>query len=143
MEIYLASENLHGNNMDLIANMLTIIRNAQLAKHATVKVPYSKVNFGIAETLKEKGWIKNLELKKRGEKSWIIVELSYESDGAPTIRDIQRISKLGKRMYAGYKKIPSIKQGTGLAIVSTPNGIMTGEEAKKQKVGGEILCKVL
>ncbi|MFY9458064.1 MAG: 30S ribosomal protein S8 [Candidatus Spechtbacterales bacterium] len=129
--------------MDLTADMLTIIRNAQLAKHATVKAPYSRVNFGIAEILKKERRVKNFEIKKRGEKSWIIVELAYESDGAPVIRDIQRISKLGKRIYAGYKEMPIIEQGYGLAIVSTPNGIMTGKEARKQKVGGEILCKVL
>ncbi len=129
--------------MDLIADMLTIIRNAQLAKHATAKAPYSKVNFGISEILKKEGWVKNLELKKRGEKAWIILELAYESDGSPVIHDIQRISKPGQRIYAGHKEIPIIIQGYGLAVISTPNGIMTGKEAKKQKVGGEVLCKVL
>lgn len=142
-EIYRASGNPHGNNMDLTADMLTIIRNAQLAKRATAKAPYSKVNFGISEILKKEGWVKNLELKKRGEKAWIIIELAYESDGAPVIRDIQKISKQGQRMYAGYKEIPTIIQGYGLVVISTPNGIMTGKEARKQKVGGEILCKVL
>ena len=143
MEIYRVSGNPHGNNMDLIADMLTIIRNAQLAKRATAKVPYSKVNFGVLEILKKEGWVKNLELKKRGEKAWIIVELAYENDGSPVIHDIQRISKQGQRMYSGYKEIPIIIQGYGLAVISTPNGIMTGKEARKQKVGGEILCKVL
>lgn len=127
--------------MDNIANMLTIIRNAQAVKHETVKTPYSKVNFGIAEILKKGGWLKDVELKKKGEKSWLIIHLAYNKEGS-SIASIQRISKPGKRVYVGYDKIPRINQGYGAAILSTPAGIMTGKEAKKLKIGGELLCKV-
>lgn len=129
--------------MDNIANMLTIIRNAQRVKHTSVKVPYSKVNFGIAEVLKKEGKVGGIELKKRGEKARIIITLAYAESGEAVIRDIQRVSSSGKRVYAGYKDMPGTKQERALAILSTPKGIMTAQGAKKQKVGGEILCKVM
>jgi len=129
--------------MDNIANMLTIIRNAQRVKHASVKVPYSKVNFGIAEVLKKEGMVGSIELKKRGEKARIIITLSYEDTGEAAIEDIQRVSTSGKRIYAGYRDTPGGRWERGLVILSTPQGIMTAREAKKQKVGGEILCKVI
>jgi len=128
--------------MDNIANMLTTIRNAQAVKRESAKAPYSKVNLGIAEILKREGLINNFEIKKRGEKSWLILELKYNEDKRPAIADIQMTSKLGKRVYVGYKKVFAVKQGHGLAIVSTPQGIMTGKEARSKKVGGEVLCKV-
>jgi len=139
------SRSLRGNSntMDNIANMLTIIRNAQRVKHTSVKVPYSKVNFGIAEVLKKEGKVGGIELKKRGEKARIIITLSYDESGEAVIEDIQRVSKSGKRVYAGYQNMPGGRQERGLAILSTPKGIMTDKEAKKQKVGGEILCKVI
>lgn len=128
--------------MDNIANMLTIIRNAQAAKRASTKAPHSRVNFAVAQILKQGGWINNIELKKRGEKSWIIIDLAYPDDGYGAISGIERVSKAGKRIYAGYKDLLPVKQGFGLLIVSTPQGIMTGSQAKKKKLGGEILCKV-
>lgn len=129
--------------MDKASDMLTIIRNAQRVKHQSVKAPYSKVNFGIADILKKEGWVKDIEIKKRGEKSWIIIGLAYNNkDGEPVIRNIQKVSKPGKRIYVGYKEVPIISQGYGLAVLSTQRGIMTGKDARKQKVGGEVLCKV-
>lgn len=128
--------------MDQISDMLTIIRNALAVKQPSIKAPYSRVNFGIAEILKKEGRIKDIELKKRGEKSWIIVELAYNDDRDPAIREIKKISKPGKRIYVGYKEIPVVNQGYGFAILSTPQGIITGREARKHKTGGEILCKV-
>jgi len=128
--------------MDNIANMLTIIRNAQAVKKESVKAPYSKVNFGISKILKKEGRIKSVEVKKRGEKSWIIINLFYDKDGMPGIREIKRVSKPGKRIYVGYKEIPVVSQGYGFTVLSTQNGIIAGNDARKQKVGGEILCKV-
>ena len=122
--------------------MLTTIRNAQAVKLESAKASYSKFNFGIAQILKNEGLINNLEIKKRGEKSWLILELKYDESKRPAITGIERVSKLGKRVYSGYKKIFSAKQGYGLEIVSTPKGIITGREARKSKLGGEILCKV-
>jgi len=128
--------------MDNIANMLTIIRNAQAVKKESVKAPYSKVNFGISKILKKEGRIKSVEVKKRGEKSWIIINLFYDKDGMSGIREIKRVSKPGKRIYVGYKEIPVVSQGYGFTVLSTQNGIIAGNDARKQKVGGEILCKV-
>lgn len=128
--------------MDTTSDMLTIIRNAQAVKRASVKASYSGVNFGIADVLRKEGWVKSVELKKRGEKSWIIIELAYGDDGLPAIEGIEKVSKPGKRIYVGYKEIPVVKQGYGVAVISTPGGIMTGVEAKKKKVGGEVLCRV-
>jgi len=128
--------------MDQIANMLTTIRNAQAVKHETVKVPYSKINFGIAEILKSKGWLDSVEIKDRGSRNWLILTLKYNSDGSPVISGIQRISKPGKRIYKGYGEIPVIRQGYGLAILSTPRGIIGDQQARREKVGGELLCQV-
>lgn len=138
---YLELENQAGN-MDPIANMLTSIRNAQAVKHESVRVPYSKVNFGILETLKREGWIENIELKKKEGKSILSLKLKYTEDGRPKISALQRVSKLGKRIYVKKDEIPSVRNNYGLAILSTPQGIMTGKEARKRKVGGEVLCKI-
>lgn len=122
--------------------MLTTIRNAQAVKHETVKIPYAKVSFGIAELLKKEGWIKEAEVKEKGNKKSIILTLKYNKEGAPVISGIDRVSKPGKRIYAGYSKVPVVKQGYGLALVSTPKGLMTSKQARKEKVGGEILFTV-
>lgn len=127
---------------DLIANMLVILKNAQAVHHPSIKAPYSKINLKIAEILEREGWVKDVEVKKRGEKSWIIIELGYGEDRAPAISGMKRVSKLGKRVYVKRGEIPSVRQGTGLLIISTPKGVMSGKEAKKQGVGGELLCEV-
>ena len=129
--------------MDIISDMLISIKNAQAVKRASVKSPYSKVNFAIAEILKSEGIIQDVTLKKRDEKSWIIIGLSYEGDVDGAVRrGLKRISKPGKRMYVGYKKFSSARRGGGIMILSTPKGIMKDTEARKQKVGGEILCEI-
>lgn len=127
---------------DLITNMLVIIRNAQAARHESIKAPYSKINFRIAEILKKEGWITDVEVKKRGEKSWIIIKLAYGEDRMPAISGIKRMSKLGKRVYVRTGKIPFVRQGQGISILSTPKGVMSGKEARSQRVGGELLCEV-
>ena len=131
--------------MDIISDMLISIKNAQAVKRASVKSPYSKVNFAIAEILKSEGIIQDVTLKKRDEKSWIIIGLSYEGEGnveGAVRRGLKRISKPGKRMYVGYKKFSSARRGGGIMILSTPKGIMKDTEARKLKVGGEILCEI-
>ena|SRR3989338_4213493 len=128
--------------MDNISNMLIKIKNAKNVKHPSVKAFYSKANFGIAQVLKEEGFIEDVQVKNRGPKQWLIITLKYGMNGESAISDVKRISKPGKRVYAQYKKIPKVKYGYGIAVVSTPKGIITGEMAKKEKVGGEILCKI-
>lgn len=128
--------------MDPIANMLTSIRNAQAVEHKSVRVPYSKVNFGILEILKREGWIESVELKKKEKKNLLIATLKYIGQGKPTISGLRRISKPGKRIYVKQNEIPYVRGNYGLAILSTPQGITTGKEARKKKIGGEVLCEI-
>lgn len=139
---YQELENLVGNNMDPIADMLTSIRNASAVKHESLLVPYSKVKFGILKIMKKESWIGDIEIKHRGEKQLIAINLRYDLDGKPAIDAIRRVSKPGRRMYVGWKEILPIRQGYGISILSTPAGIVTGKEARAKKVGGEILCQI-
>jgi len=122
--------------------MLTAIRNAKSVKHPSVKVAYSKVNMGIAQIFKSEGFIEDVQVKDRGGKQRLIISLKYSKDGESVINNLTMVSKPGKRIYASYKEIPKVRYGYGILVVSTPQGIMTGENAKKEKVGGEVLCKV-
>lgn len=128
--------------MDPTADMLVTIRNAGASKLPSVKVPYSKVNFSIAGILRESGRIKNVELKKRGEKSWIVLELAYSEDGRSLIEGAKKVSTQGHRIYRTYNKVPYVKHGHGIAILSTSRGVMSAKEAKRLKVGGEVLCEI-
>ncbi len=125
--------------MDPIADMLSSIRNAQLVRKPFVRVPFSKEKFRIAQILSKEGLVG--EIKKRGKKArkTIEIELKYFPDKRPFISFLKKISKPGCRIYAGYK---NLKPKRGLLIVSTPKGIMTHKEARKLKIGGEIICEV-
>lgn len=140
-EKYPELENQAGN-MDTISNMLTTIRNAYAVKHETAKISHSKVNLAILEILKREGWIKGVEVKKREEKKWIIVTFAYSKDGVSAIRGLKRVSKPGKRIYIKTGDIRKVRSGYGLVVLSTPLGIITGDEARKKRVGGEVLCEV-
>ncbi|MDP1629336.1 MAG: 30S ribosomal protein S8 [bacterium] len=127
---------------DPIADMLTRIRNAQAVGQKTVELPFSKFKFELAKTLKKEGFIQ--EALKRGKKSSrrsLEITLKYQED-APQISEIKRISKPGRRFYVSCKDIKPVKQGFGIMIISTPKGLMTSREAKKQKLGGEVICEV-
>lgn len=128
---------------DPIGDMLARIRNAQMARHKQVRVPYSKLKFRIAEILKDQGFVKDVwvEGEKPSEKA-IVIELKYTPDGEPVIRELRRVSKPGRRVYAGVDKLPRVRKGLGIAIISTPKGIMTDKQARKERVGGEIICTV-
>lgn len=128
--------------MDPIADMLTIIRNAQAVKKEMVKFPYSKVKFNLAKVLEDKGFIQKTEVKGNKQTSIIILTLKYEEDGSPKISVIKRISKPGQRLYISYKNLKRVKSGYGNAIISTPKGLLTEQEAKNQKVGGEYMCEI-
>lgn len=134
--------------MDTITDMLNRIRNAQAVYKETVVVPYSNVKYRLAEILKERGYIDGLEKKGRKEKRFIEITLKYETDPdspnskKPVILGMKRISKSGKRIYMGYKEIRPIRNGYGMAIISTPMGILTEKEARKNKVGGEVICEI-
>jgi len=123
---------------DTISNIIISLKNAQKANHTDVTFSYSKIQLAILETLKKEGFISNVEKTGKDLKKKIIATLKYE-DGTPAITDVKRVSKQSKRMYVGYKDLKSVRNGYGITILSTPQGIMSNKQASKLKVGGEIL----
>ena len=129
--------------VDPISDMITRIRNAQMRFSQKVKIPGSKMRERILDVLKKEGFISDYKiLSDESNKPSLHVDLKY-NNGLPVIREISRISKPGRRVYAKAETIPRIQNGLGLAIVSTSKGIMSDNEARTQKIGGEIICKVL
>ncbi|MDD4939985.1 MAG: 30S ribosomal protein S8 [Candidatus Omnitrophica bacterium] len=126
---------------DLIADSLTIIRNAIMAKKENVDLPASKQVKSILEILKDQGYIDNFKLIEDKKQGYLRVYLKYTL-GKSAIRNIERVSKPGLRKYVGSKEIPDVLRGRGISIVSTSKGITTGDEARKMNLGGEILCFV-
>ena len=127
---------------DPIGDMITRIRNAQLRALYNVKIPSSKFRAKILEVLKQEGYISNYKLlSESNNKSSLVVDLKYHN-GLPVIKEIKRVSKPGRRIYAKADSISKIQNGLGLAIVSTSIGIMTDNDARSKNVGGEIICKV-
>ena len=128
---------------DTIADMLTRIRNANLAKHQIVQIPSTKVTRNIAQVLFAEGLIESFEELKNGLKSSLLLSLKYTGkERTPKITTIQRNSKSGLRVYSGYKKMPRVLGGFGTAIVSTSRGLMTDQQARNEGVGGELLCYI-
>jgi len=128
---------------DTIADMLTRIRNANLAKHQIVQIPATKITKNIAKVLVKEGFIISFEELKSGVQSSLLIFLSYKGlERKPTITHIERISKPGLRVYSGHKKIPRVLGGFGISIISTSKGLMTGKQALLEKIGGEILCYI-
>ena len=126
---------------DPIADMLTRIRNAQLVQKAIVLMPSSKVKVAIAQVLKDEGYIDGVRVKVEGAKSELEVTLKYYA-GRPVIERIERVSRPGLRVYKGCEAIPQVMNGLGVAIVTTPKGVMTDRKARQTGVGGEVLCYV-
>ena len=127
---------------DPIADMLTRIRNAQSARHPKVDVPSSKLKMEIARILKEEGFIVNFKLAEEGAKRSIRIYLKYTPGNVPVISRIERVSRPGCRVYVGQTDIPRVLGGMGINILTTARGVMTGRDAHKEHVGGEILCRV-
>lgn len=128
---------------DPIADMLTRIRNMIVAKHSEVSIPHSKVKQEIARVLKEEGYIENFESVGDGAQKTIKVYLKNFEDGMPVISEIKRISKPSRRVYVDKTNVPRISDGMGISVLSTSKGIMTGTNARKIGVGGEIICTVV
>ena len=127
---------------DPIGDMIARIRNGQMRLHNKIEMPASSFKGKILELLKREGFILNYTLDQTEEKKTkYTIDLKYNS-GSPVIRNIERISKPGRRFYSSAESIPKIQNGLGIAIVSTPKGVMTDSEARKANVGGEIICKV-
>lgn len=127
---------------DPIADMLTRIRNAILARHDSVLVPSSRMKLSIARILKEEGLINEYEVLRGKPQRYIKIHLKYMDRKEPVITGLQRVSKPGLRVYVQRAEIPRVYGGLGIAILSTPKGLMTGHQAWRQKVGGELLCYV-
>lgn len=127
---------------DQIADMLTRIRNAVMARHDTVMVPSSKMKVAIAKILKEEGFIKDYDVTRTKPQRNIKIVLRYGESNSPIISGLKRASKPGLRLYMGRNEIPRVYGGLGIAIVSTSKGLMTGHQAWKAGVGGELLCYV-
>jgi len=127
---------------DPIADMLTRVRNALRAKHQKVDVPASKLKMEIARILKEEGYIINFKLAEDGTQRSIRLYLKYTPTNEPAIAAIERVSRPGCRVYVGSNDIPRVLGGLGVNILTTPRGVMTGRDARKEGVGGELLCQV-
>lgn len=127
---------------DPLGDMLTRIRNAQMRGRSTVATPASKLRGWVLDVLAEEGFIRGYSaFEKDGGKPEFEISLKY-FDGSPVISEIKRVSKPGRRVYSGANEIPRVRNGLGISIVSTPQGVMSDSEARKKNVGGEILCQV-
>jgi small subunit ribosomal protein S8 len=127
---------------DPIADFLTRIRNAQMAKHATVEIPHSKMKREVARILKEEGYITDFSEKGSGAEARLVVELKYGPDGQRGITGLRRMSRPGRRVYRKQTNIPRVLDGLGVAILSTSQGILTDHQARRRGIGGEVLCFV-
>lgn len=128
--------------MDTISQMLTIIRNGSQARLEKVDMPASKVRENIAKILTNNGFVRSFKVAKDSKQGVMRIYLKYAEDGSPAISNLSKVSKPGRRSYVHVDKIPSVRSGTGTCIVSTNKGMMTGHEAKKQNLGGELICLV-
>ena len=126
---------------DPIGDMIARIKNAQQRNHKRVELPSSNFKVKIADILKNEGFIKDFKVNQDTNKPLLLMELKYHS-GNPVISNFERVSKPGRRIFSSADGLPKINNGLGIAIVSTPKGVMTDIDARKQRVGGEIICKV-
>jgi small subunit ribosomal protein S8 len=127
---------------DPIANYLTLLRNAIQAKHQKVDIPSSNLLVEITKLLKEEGYVNNFKVTQEGSKTILRVYLKYGSKGERVISGLQRVSRPGCRVYSSRKAIPRVMGGMGISILTTPKGILSGAQARKEGVGGEVLCNV-
>ena len=128
--------------MDMIGDFLTRVRNAGMAKHEKVDVPSSNMRVGVAKVLQDAGYIRSYKTAKDGKQGVMRVYLRYDKKGQHMIAKINRVSRPGKRIYVGVDTVPKVRSGYGLAILSTNKGVVSGEQAIKENIGGEVLCQV-
>lgn len=127
---------------DTISDMLTRIRNGLLARKAEVVLPYSNFKHSLAKVIQAEGYIKNVGVQEEGIIKTLSLQLKYDTTGIPVISGIKRVSKPGQRIYSGRAELPSVMGGMGTTIISTSKGLMTDKEARKQKIGGEVVCQI-
>lgn len=129
-------------NTDPVADMLTRIRNANLVKHDNVEMPSSKLKVELAKLLKSEGYITDYNVKESGKFKVLSIELKYDEAGLPIISNLKRISRPGLRTYKKSQNLPKVFDGLGVAVISTSKGLLSDRAARKEKVGGEVLCYV-
>jgi small subunit ribosomal protein S8 len=130
---------------DPIADMLTRVRNALIAGHSEVSIPYSKMKERIAQVLVDEGYVAGYEVREDSPFNWLDVQLKYVGERRrrrSVITGLERVSKPGRRVYTSYREIPWVLSGMGISILTTPNGVMTGQQARRERVGGEVLCYI-
>jgi len=127
---------------DPIGDFIIRLKNASAVKHESVSVPHSKVKMAIAELLEKKGYVKHVEKRGKKVRKTIYVDLAYNENGTPRITHAKRISKPGRRIYRGVDEVHRVRNGRGMLVLSTPKGIMSDEDARKERVGGEALFEV-
>ena len=127
---------------DPLADMFTRVRNAASARHDEVRVPASKVKRAVADVLREEGFIRSYSEEEDGPRSYINIQIMYDGDRKAVLSGIRRVSRPGLRVYVGKGEIPRVYGGLGVAVMSTSKGVMSGREAWRRKIGGEVLCYV-
>jgi len=127
---------------DHISNMLTRIRNAQNARHDQVEFPSSRIVASVAQILREEGYVRGVRVVTEGGRTRLRVYLKPDPAGGYAIKGLRRVSRPGRRVYVGKDEVPTVKNGFGIAILSTSRGVMTGEKARQLAIGGELLCEV-
>lgn len=127
---------------DPVADMLTRIRNAVAARHDHVNMPASKMKVAIAKVLKNEGFVRDFETFEEGPRRFVRLQLTYTDKKEPLLTGLKRVSRPGLRVYVQKREIPRVYNGLGIAILSTPKGVMTGQQAWRERMGGEVLCYV-
>jgi len=127
---------------DPIADMLTRIRNGQRARHSEARLPASKLKLAVARVLEASGYVEGVELSEEDGKPTLRVGLRYRDDGREMIDGLKRVSRPSRRVYVGAQDVPKVRNGIGIAVLSTSRGVMTDHDARAQKLGGEVLCEV-
>lgn len=127
---------------DPVADLLTRIRNGYQAKEDKVDVPASRLKANIVKVLRDEGFLKSFRLVREEGRAWIKIQLRYDDNGEAIIKGIRRVSRPGLRRYVGCEDVSRVRSGAGVAILSTPQGVMTGQRARTARVGGEYLCEV-
>jgi small subunit ribosomal protein S8 len=127
---------------DPISDMLTRIRNATTVRHDRTDVPASKMKLEIAKILKQEGFIRTFKMLEEGPQGLIRIYLKYAEDGEPAIHGVHRVSKPGRRVYRAVEDLPKVRAGLGVAVISTNRGVVTDEQARSLRVGGEVLCEI-
>jgi small subunit ribosomal protein S8 len=127
---------------DPISDMLTRIRNASMVKADSVSMPFSRMKLGIAKILEAEGYLGSVSQEEKNGRPALVAQLKYEADGSARVSNLKRVSKPGRRVYVKATELSSVRSGFGISILSTPNGLMTSSEARKRRLGGELICEV-